>query len=153
MAPSRGSVSIGGHQAGTVAARRMTGVSLSQERSFYLRLSARENLIFFAQLRGYGRSAAVKAVDELGEELGISEILPVRGDRCSTGMILQVAFARALLGAPALLLLDEPTRSLDTDAIERVWEAIGRRPGTALVLATHSEGDVERCDSTLELDS
>ena len=52
-------------------------------------------------------------------------------NRASSGMIQQVALARALLGDPALVLLDEPTRSLDADARERLWEALERRPRTA----------------------
>jgi len=151
LTPSSGSVTVGGYEAGSVPARRLIGVSLSQERSFYLRLSARQNLIFFAQLRGYSRRGAERAVAELEEELELGEILRERGDRCSTGMILQVAFARALLGHPRLLLLDEPTRSLDTDAVERVWQAVDRRPDTAVLIATHQEHDLECCDSSITL--
>jgi ABC-type multidrug transport system ATPase subunit len=134
-----------------VPARRLTGVSLSQERSFYLRLSGRANLIFFAQLRGYGRRAAHRTVAELADELELGEFIDERTDRYSTGMILQLAFARALLGDPPLLLLDEPTRSLDTGAVQRLWGAVDRRPETALLIATHREDDLERCDSSIDL--
>ena len=140
-----------GKEAGSVAARRSTGVSLSQERSFYLRLSGWQNLIFFAQLRGFTRRGAGKAVAELSEELDLGEILKERGDRCSTGMILQVAFARALLGEPSLLLLDEPTRSLDNEATQRLWRAIENRPGTTVLIATHRTEDLEHCDSHVTL--
>ena len=150
LAPSRGTVLVSGSKAGSLDAKRMIGVSLSQERSFYLRLSGRRNLVFFAQLRGYTRREAERAVDALSEELGIADVLAERGDHCSTGMILQVAFARALLGAPKLLLLDEPTRSLDADATDRVWQAISARPDLAVVIATHRKDDLDRCDSSIE---
>jgi ABC-type Na+ transport system ATPase subunit NatA len=151
ISPSGGTVSVGGHDPESLAARRLLGVSLSQERSFYLRLSGRENLLFFARLRGYTRPAAHRVVAELEKELELSDILAERADRCSTGMILQLAFARALLGNPALLLLDEPTRSLDAEAVERLWRALDRRARTALLIATHREDDVDRCHSTIHL--
>ncbi len=151
ISPSGGTVSVSGHDPASLAARRLIGVSLSQERSFYLRLSGRENLIFFARLRGYSRRAADRVVAELEEELELRDILAERADRCSTGMILQLAFARALLGNPPLLLLDEPTRSLDAEAVERLWRVLDRRPSTAVLIATHREDDIDRCDSTIRL--
>src|SRR5882724_3482588 len=148
---SGGRILVGGHEAGTVQARRALGASLSQERSFYQRLSGHTNLVFFARLRYAGRRRATAAVDSLIEELEIGEIGGERVDRCSTGMVQQLAFARALIGEPALLLLDEPTRSLDEDAAGRLWGALARRPGTALVIATHSDADSSRCDERLDL--
>ncbi|HYP48844.1 MAG TPA: ATP-binding cassette domain-containing protein [Thermoleophilaceae bacterium] len=151
LAPSRGRALIGGHEAGAREARSLIGVSLSQERSFSLRVSGRENLLFFARLRGYGRRGSARTVDGLAEELEIEHVLSERADRCSTGMILQLAFARALLGDPPLLLLDEPTRSLDTAAVARLWAALDRRRETAVLIATHREDDVERSDSSVAL--
>jgi ABC-type multidrug transport system ATPase subunit len=151
LSPSSGRIRVGGHEAGTLKAQRLIGVSLSQERSFYLRLSGRENLFFFARVRGYGPREATRRVAALSEELELESILRQRVDRCSTGMVQQLAFARALIGDPALLLLDEPTRSLDRDAFARLWEAVDRRPETALLIATHNEEDVERCGQRIEL--
>ena len=151
LEPSRGRVRIGGHRAGTVAARGLTGVSLAQERSFYLRLSARANLLFFARLRGHGTAQARAAVRALEEELAIGRILDERVDRCSSGMLQQLALARVLLGDPPLLVLDEPTRSLDDAAVERLWRAIDERPRAAVLIATHHDDDVARCDRAVRL--
>jgi ABC-type multidrug transport system ATPase subunit len=151
LTPTRGSIHIAGHAAGSMEARRLTGASFSQERSFYLRLSGRANLLFFARLRGHKRSEADRVVDALEHELELSHILPERVDRCSTGMVQQLAFARALLSDPPLLLLDEPTRSLDAAAIARLWAALERRPGTASLIASHLETDVDRCERVVEL--
>ena len=148
--PSGGEATIGGHPAGSLAARRLVGVSLSQERSFYMRLSARDNLLFFARVRGDSSRSAKRTVRELEQELELSEILAERADRCSSGMLQQLALARALLGEPRLLLLDEPTRSLDTAATERLWSALGRRR-SAVLIATHRPDDLERCDRRVEL--
>lgn len=148
--PSAGQIRVLGHEAGTFQARAVTGPSLSQERSFYRRLSGFENLMFFARIRHVSKKEAVKEVRELEQELSLSEILRRRVDRCSTGMVQQLAFARALLGFPRLLLLDEPTRSLDDAAMHRIWAAIDRRD-VAVVLASHLSADHERCDRVYEL--
>lgn len=151
LTPTSGEIRIAGHPAGTRAASRLVGASLSQERSFYLRLSGRSNLVFFARLRAGTKQKAVAQVKALEEELEISEITARRLDTCSTGMLQQVGFARALLGDPAVLLLDEPTRSLDTQAIARLWAALDRRPHVAVLTATHREEDLARCHSRIDL--
>lgn len=151
LAPTSGSVLVGGHVTGSLEARRLIGTSLSQERSFYLRLSGRENLLFFARIRGHGGRAAAGVVSALEEELDLQEILAERVDRCSTGMVQQLALARALISNPPLLLLDEPTRSLDTAAAARLWAALERRPDSAALISTHLEDDVDRCDRLVEL--
>ena len=153
LTPSAGRVEVCGHEAGSVAARRQIGVSLSQERSFYLRLSGRNNLLFFARLRHRREREARIATEELIDELELETIASERVDRCSTGMVQQLALARALLGSPTLLLLDEPTRSLDPGAVGRLWAAVDRRPETALLIASHRSDDVERCAQRLDLGS
>jgi ABC-type multidrug transport system ATPase subunit len=151
VSPTRGRITVLGHPAGSFHARRSTGVSLSQERSFYLRLSGRDNLLFFAGVRGIRRGDAVGMVEALEEELELGAILAKRVDRCSTGMVQQLAFARALVGVPRILLLDEPTRSLDAEATERLWQAVEARPHLALLIATHREDDVARCQRRIDL--
>jgi len=151
LLPHRGEIGIAGHAAGSLAARRLTGASLAQERSFYLRLTGRSNLLFFARLRCGTDPEAASEVSALEEELELSEILAKRADACSAGMLQQLAFARALVAAPRLLVLDEPTRSLDAGAVHRLWEAISRRPKTAVLLATHRDEDLEYCDGHIEL--
>lgn len=93
----------------------------------------------------------MQRVAAIEKELELSAILAQRVDRCSTGMVQQLAFARALIGNPALLLLDEPTRSLDAEAYERLWAAIDMRPDLTLVIATHREDDIRRCHQQLDL--
>jgi ABC-type multidrug transport system ATPase subunit len=145
LLPSEGVVRVCGHEAGSLDARALVGASLSQERSFDMRLTGRANLLFFARLRfGSERIAALK-VQEVEEELELEAIAAETVNRASSGMIQQVALARALLGDPALVLLDEPTRSLDADARERLWQALDRRRHTSVVLATHLDEDVKRC--------
>jgi ABC-2 type transport system ATP-binding protein len=146
VAPSRGRISVGGHDAGTLAARRLLGASLSQERSFYLRLSGHMNLVCFARLRCESEDEAAEQVRALERELEIAPFASRPASTYSAGMLQQLAFARALLRDPALLLLDEPTRSLDDAATERFWHALDRRPHAAVLLATHDRDDLARCD-------
>ena len=150
VAPSHGAITVAGHRAGTRAAKRLIGVSFAQERSFYQRLSGLENLLTFARVRM--ASTRVRAsVEEVLHELELHDIASRRIDRCSSGMVQQIAIARALLGSPSLLLLDEPTRSLDSAAVDRLWRAIERRPHMSLIIATHRRDDVERCQRHLAL--
>jgi ABC-2 type transport system ATP-binding protein len=152
IAPTSGTILIDGHLAGTNPAKHQVGVSFSQERSFYLRLTGVQNLLTFSRLR-LPPSRAQTAVAQVIGELELEDIASRRVDRCSTGMVQQLAIARALLGDPRLLLLDEPTRSLDEGAMARLWRAIDARPGAALVIATHRPEDIERCDRRLALSS
>ena len=152
VTPSAGKVHIDGHPAGSFAARSLVGVSLSQERAFDLRLSGLQNLLFFARLRLGRERAARHAVDGIVDELELAEIAATWVARSSTGMVQQLAFARALLGEPPCIVLDEPTRSLDPDARERLWQALDRRSAAAVLLATHRDDDLAYCDETVSLD-
>jgi ABC-2 type transport system ATP-binding protein len=151
LIPTAGEVRVGGHEAGSQAASRALGASLSQDRSFYLRLTGHENLLFFAQLRHRSGIDALAQVRALEQELEIEQIAAKRLDSCSTGMLQQVGLARALLGAPRLFVLDEPTRSLDQDAKGRLWAALDRRPETAVVIATHLPDDLDHCSGHVDL--
>jgi ABC-type multidrug transport system ATPase subunit len=150
LAADSGAIRIAGHRAGTRAARHSIGVTFAQERAFYLRLSGTENLLTFAMMR-LPPARARAAVEHVVGELELHEIAARRIDRCSSGMVQQIAIARALLGGPALLLLDEPTRSLDEAAVARLWAVLDRRPHTTLIIATHRREDVERCQHHLAL--
>ncbi|MBA3841368.1 MAG: ABC transporter ATP-binding protein [Actinobacteria bacterium] len=152
LTPDDGTITVGGHAAGTIKARRLVGSSLAHDRSLYLRLTGRQNLLLAARLRGLSSDdAAVMAVSALTDELSISEFVDARADRLSTGQQQRVAFARALLAAPSVLLLDEPTRSLDDAGREAFWTAIDRRPEVTVIMATHLEDDLHRCTSVLRL--
>ena len=147
LTPSAGTVRVEGHPAGSLPARNAIGITFAPERAFYQRLSGRRNLIFYASLRGPDARAATESVLE---ELAI-DFADRRVDRCSTGMVQQLSFARALLGEPKLLLLDEPTRSLDESAADRFWAALDRRPSVAVLLASHQPDDIDRCEERIDL--
>jgi ABC-type multidrug transport system ATPase subunit len=151
LEPTSGRIRVGGHAAGSLAARRLIGAVLPHDRAFYLRLTGLTNLLFVAKVRGLGKEEAARTIRELERELRLSETLSRRLDRCSTGMLQKLAVARALIAEPRILLLDEPTRSLDDTAVGLLWEALDRRPQVAVLIATHRLDDLARCDREIDL--
>src|SRR5579864_7460788 len=113
--PSRGQAEISGCDVVSdgAGARKQLGYYTSGEEGFYGRLTGRENLRLFATMNNLMRREAVRRIDELAELLGMNEILDRQSRTYSTGMLQRLGLARSLLHAPAVLLLDEPTRSLD----------------------------------------
>ncbi|MBI4230096.1 MAG: ABC transporter ATP-binding protein [Planctomycetes bacterium] len=140
--PDAGRVEVGGvdlaRQPGEV--RRRVGFASADERSFYWRLTGRENLAFFAAFHGLAPRDADGRIDRLREEIGL-DALDRRYGEYSTGMRHRLAIARALLHEPRILLLDEPTRSLDPIAADVLRGILRRtlagRKGCAILLATH----------------
>jgi ABC-2 type transport system ATP-binding protein len=150
--PTEGSVVVGGSDSvrdeGRV--RAQVGLSTAEERSFYWRLTVEQNLVFFARLYGLGAAARMR-IAELLELLELEELRRRRFGELSTGNKQRMAVARALLNSPPVLLLDEPTRSLDPLAAASMRELIGTlargaRPVTVL-LTSHNLAEVEElCD-------
>jgi ABC-type multidrug transport system ATPase subunit len=150
LAFTDGTAEVAGRMVGTLDARRLVGVCLAPERSLYEQLSARDNLLLAARIRLPARDT-VRAVTGLEDELGLGHVATVPVSRCSAGMRARVTVARALVGDPALVLLDEPTRALDDDGRARLWAALERRPGLACVLASHHAADTRHCHEILTL--
>ncbi|MFC8849782.1 MULTISPECIES: ATP-binding cassette domain-containing protein [unclassified Micromonospora] len=143
-----GEATVGGHPAGSLGANRALAACLNPEQGLYSRLSGHDNLLLAARLR-LDRRAAVRAVGRLEDEFEIGPYARLPMERCSAGMRARVAVARALLGDPAALVLDEPGRSLDERARGLLWAALDRRPGLACVLVSHHREDRQRCQRNL----
>lgn len=140
--PDAGAVRIHGTDAlaSPVEARARSGLVLGEERSFFWRLTGRQNLEFFAALHGMARTEAVGAARQALAAVQLGEAADSRVDRYSTGMRARLGIARALLGQPAVLLLDEPTRSLDpivSIAIRRLVLDLTVERSCAVLFATH----------------
>jgi len=156
MPPSKGTVHIRGEGFQTAPRRvqRLVGFVSSEERSFYWRLSGRENLKFFAALHGIHGRRRSQRVDGLLEELGLGAQAGVRFQEYSSGMKQALCLARALLHDPPVLLLDEPTRSLSPDAarrFRRVLRGKAREEGRALLVASHDLRAVEELADEIAL--
>lgn len=141
--PDAGTAEVAGHdvQVAAAAVRRSIGVMLGDERSWYWRLSGRQNLEFFGVLYGLRRNAARSRARELLRDVGLERAGDRRFDGYSSGMRARLSLARALLTAPPVLLLDEPTRAIDpvaaVDFRERVRQ-LATDDGRVLLLATHN---------------
>lgn len=115
------------------------------------RLTVRQNLRVYADL--YGLDAVTARIAAVAEELDLSDFLDRPSGKLSAGQKTRVALAKALLNEPELLLLDEPTASLDPDTADWVRSFLERyreRTGATILLASHNMGEVERlCDRVL----
>lgn len=129
--------------------RRRTGV-LTETPALYERLSARENLTFFATLQAISESDANRRVDEMLEFFELASRAKDKVETFSKGMKQRLALARALIHKPPLLFLDEPTSGLDPEAAQQVNDLIAnlsRSNGQTVVLATHNLFEAQRlCD-------
>jgi heme exporter protein A len=132
-----------------VEVRRHVGF-LAHSPGLYEDLTARENLIFAARMFGVDESGILPAIDRVG--LSRSRDERVRG--FSAGMQRRLALARMILGAPGLLLLDEPYNNFDQQGIELVNEVIqdARRGGGSALVVLHDRRQGERVlDRMVEL--
>ena len=123
-----------------LAARRALGVALGDERSWYWRLSGRQNLEFFAVLYGIRRKEARRRVQALLGEVGLNHAADRRFDGYSAGMRARLSLARALVASPPVILLDELTRSLDPVAASDFRTQVRRlasEQGRAILFTTH----------------
>ena len=140
LTPSEGQVRVLGRAPHDPEVRRQLGY-LPENVTFYPQLSGRETLRHFARLKG----AAVKQVDELLEQVGLSHAAERRVKTYSKGMRQRLGLAQALLGDPRLLLLDEPTVGLDPIATGDLYQLIDRmrQRGTSVILCSHVLPGVE----------
>jgi ABC-2 type transport system ATP-binding protein len=157
--PTRGRAFIATHdvERSPAAARSQLGYHTGGDEGFYGRLSARENLSFFGAMNNMSQANIRQRVALTSERMGIAGDLDRQVRTFSTGMSHRLGLARALLHQPAVLLLDEPTRSLDplaaADFRHLIKHDLVRRLGTTLLFASHTPTEVEEvADRVLILD-
>ncbi len=170
--PTAGRAIVAGHDVRRHPAgiRRRVGCVVAEERSFYWRLTGRQNLHFFAVLNNIPKPAIGKRVDEVLRQVGLERQADKTFKAYSTGMKQRLAIARALLTDPEILLFDEPTRSLDRPTSETTRNMIAdfaaQAPKKTVFFATHDlleaeqlaariaimfRGEIKACGSLAEL--
>jgi ABC-2 type transport system ATP-binding protein len=127
--PTRGKAYIDGYEIvkNGEMVRRVIGLVTGEERSFYWRLSGKENLKFFGTLCNMMPEEILKKIDYLAELLEMQEFIDTRFDEYSTGMKQHLAIARCLLSDAKILFMDEPTKSLDYPSAAKLRKFIKER--------------------------
>jgi ABC-2 type transport system ATP-binding protein len=149
LLPTRGRALVAGHDAAREASavRRQLGYHAGSDLGFYARLTGRENLHFFGRLNHLSDSFLRSRITSLAELFELRDSLEKQVRTLSSGTIQRLSLLRALIHQPKVLLLDEPTRSLDalaaTDFRRFLKSEVLCRQGTSLLFASHSLSEIE----------
>jgi ABC-2 type transport system ATP-binding protein len=151
LEPTSGTATILGYDLVTGARdiRRRLGAVLSGERSLYWKLTARENLEYFAALYHVPPAESAERISAILATVHLTDRADDYVEKFSTGMRQRLVLARALLPAPSLLLLDEPTVGLDPQAARDLRERVLqlRDEGRTVLLTTHYMEEADQlCD-------
>jgi len=150
LLPTRGCAVVAGHDVANDprAVRRNLGYHAGSDQGFYPRLTGRENLLFFAQLNHLTSEEARLRVREAAERFHLHDALDQQVRTLSSGTTQRLSLARALLHKPKVLLLDEPTRSLDAVAAAEFRRFLSnevlRSGRTSLLFASHTLSEIEQ---------
>ena len=149
LLPTRGTARLAGYDAVREPreVRRRLGYHAGTDHGFYARLTGRENLIFFGRLNHLSSAATAQRIALLGEQFRLGDALDRQVRTLSSGTVQRLSLVRALVHQPIVLLLDEPTRSLDAIAAMEfrrfLKKEIVQAAGTSLLFASHTLPEVE----------
>lgn len=149
LLPTRGQAQIAGHDAvlDPRAVRRQLGYHAGSDLGFYARLTGRDNLRFFGRLNHLTSAAAALRIAHFAGQFRLEEALDRQVRTLSSGTVQRLSLARALLHQPRVLLLDEPTRSLDAIGASEfrrfLKSEVLRNGDTSLLFASHTLPEVE----------
>jgi len=151
VTPTRGNAFVDGIDAARdpLGARARTGV-LSDARGLYGRLTARENIAYYGELRGLAPAAIAASIQRIADWLDLTALLDRRTDGFSQGERMKVAIARALVHDPPNVMLDEPTNGLDVMTTRSLREVIRRlrETGKCVLFSSHVMQEVSAlCDT------
>jgi putative ABC transport system ATP-binding protein len=160
LQPTEGDVSIDGQTLAGLSARKQAELRLAkigfilQSSNLIPYLRARDQLQLVAYLAGQADDKASQRADQLLAELGMSERANRYPEAMSGGERQRVAFARALMNDPAVILADEPTANLDSKRGHQMVEMLAhlvRTEGKAGVMVTHDERMLDLCDRVFRI--
>ncbi|WP_462163875.1 ATP-binding cassette domain-containing protein [Pseudoalteromonas xiamenensis] len=156
LTPDAGDIIIDGKSIvkDPILGRRMIGF-LSGSTGLYGRLTAKENITYFAKLHGIKGQALKDRLESLFDLLDMHSFLDKRADTLSTGMKQKTNIARAVVHSPKIVVLDEPTTGLDIMTKQTVLSFIEglKREGTPVIFSTHHLDEVAMlCDRVHVID-
>lgn len=152
-----GSVSVAGFAVpeDTLRAQRKIGYVTTNDRSFFWRLTGRQNLEFFGALHGLSRRVSKRRAEEMLARFGLAAAADRIFYTYSAGMKKRLGLGRAFMHDPEVILMDEPTNGLDAQATEDLLDLVRheiRAAGKSVLWATHRAEEVERlCDRVVIL--
>ncbi|MBN2258336.1 MAG: ABC transporter ATP-binding protein [Anaerolineaceae bacterium] len=151
LLPTSGGATILGHDVvrETQAVRERIGFTFGGARGLYTRLSAVDNLLYFAELYGLAPAVTRRRIDELLALVGLDDRRDDRVETYSSGMQQRLHLARALLHDPELIYLDEPTVGIDPVGARELRKTVRElaRRGKTILLTTHYMAEAEElCD-------
>ncbi len=159
LLPNEGTASVNGYDIvkEEKEVKRSIGYVVNDERSFYWRLTGRQNLEFFAILNNLAPNGADRRIEEVLRLVGLETNGDKRVKDYSTGMKQKLAIARGMLPDPEVLFMDEPTKSLDPMIARSLREFIRKNivegQGKTVFLSTHNLGEAEDlCDRLAIID-
>lgn len=155
--PDAGTATVNGHDVvkNGREVRASIGVVYGDERSFFWRLSVRENLRFYARLFNLTGKAADSRIQQLIDLVGLTDAAETPMHSFSSGMRQRASIARGLINDPFLIFMDEPTRSLDPVGSQELRRLISERvaAGRTVLLATNLMHEAETlCDRLMLID-
>lgn len=130
-------------------ARGEIGILFGGDVGLYDRLTAKENIMYFAKLNGMSEDEAKKSIKNLSDRLEMNEYIDKRVGKFSRGMKQKVSIARSIVHNPSSVLFDEPTTGLDVSAARIVQDFIldCKKENKAVIFSSHSMTEVEKlCD-------
>jgi sodium transport system ATP-binding protein len=155
LRPTEGSASVCGRDISTDPGmvRRSVGILFGGSSGLYERLTASENVEYFASLNGMNPAETAARLESLAQMLEMGEFLNRRAGTFSTGMRQKTLIARAIIHNPDLLLLDEPASGLDATAADSIYRFIGhcRELGKTVIFSSHDLKAVEQISDTVLL--
>jgi ABC-2 type transport system ATP-binding protein len=157
LLPTSGTARVHGYDVVTEAdsVRRTIGIVFGGERGLYTRLTARQNLLYWAALYRQPTKAAKKQVGALLERLGLADRADDAVETMSRGMKQRLHLARGLIGDPRVLLFDEPTVGMDPVAARDFRRLVVelRNEGRSILITTHDMAEAEAlCDKVSLID-
>jgi len=147
LVPSAGRVLLDGNDIGGLGSgvRSRVAIAIAESRSFYWRLTCRQNLEFFSSLHGLDGQLRERRIGAAVEKMGLQDRMDDKFFTLSSGLMQRMALARAMLGDADAWLLDEPTRDVDDHYSAALFEEVNRlkEAGRCVVLVGHDRRELD----------